>query len=161
MLQRLSIVKALLVNPAVIIADEPTTGIDEEGRKIIVKALKEINEKNGIAIVFISHDIEMIKFLSPSEIYVFYGGTIIEKSKGFFNLQYHPYSKDLLKSSPEFWKKGKKLEVKEGFVPLPETKQKGCPYKERCDYKKKICEEEFPYEIKMNGSIVRCFLYSQ
>ncbi len=159
MLQRLSIIKAIMIKPQVLIADEPTTGLDEENRRKIVEMLKTISHKENLSVIFISHDIEMIKLFSPKKVLVFYSGTIVEETKRFFEKRFHPYSIDLFNASPINWKKGKPINVREGFIPLPDKREEKCFYYSRCLKRIERCKKGFPQLKDLDEERVRCFLY--
>jgi len=130
MLQRIMIGIAVLIKPDILIADEPTTALDQTVQYEILKIIKELKE-NGTSIIFISHDLKIVQSVSDY-IAVMYGGYIIEKIKNDdIELDIaHPYSKALLDSRPKFSKK--RLAVLEGVPPTLLERENGCPFYNRC-----------------------------
>lgn len=108
--QRIMIASALITNPDLLIADEPTTALDVSTQNEILKILKETNKKNGTALLLITHDFTVVKKLC-TRIYIMYKGKIVEEgeTEQVFNFPSHPYTKALISSIPDPSKKGKKL----------------------------------------------------
>ena len=104
------IASALITNPDLLIADEPTTALDVSTQNEILKILKEANKKNGTALLLITHDFTVVKKLC-TRIYIMYKGKIVEEgeTEKVFNFPSHPYTKALISSIPDPSKKGKKL----------------------------------------------------
>ncbi|MGN1032032.1 MAG: ABC transporter ATP-binding protein [Intestinibacter sp.] len=160
MLQRIMIGIAVLIKPHILIADEPTTALDQTVQYEILKIIKELKE-NGTSIIFISHDLKIVQSVSDY-IAVMYGGYIIEKIKNDdmeLNIS-HPYSKALLDSRPKFSKK--RLTVLEGTPPTLLERSEGCPFYNRCKNavndclyfdmnEKNISEEHFIRCIYLDG----------
>ncbi|MEE8335426.1 MAG: ABC transporter ATP-binding protein [Candidatus Neomarinimicrobiota bacterium] len=145
MRQRVLIAMALARKPVLLIADEPTTALDAVIRKDIILLLKELNKKEGLALLFITHDISILKIIAD-RILVMYAGHIVESGptdRILHNCR-HPYTKDLMAlASLEKDEKGRFPAIP-GSVPQPENYPSGCPYHPRCKSAIDICSREFP-----------------
>lgn len=158
MRQRVMIAQALINNPSLLIADEPTTALDVSVQNQILQVLKDMNEKLKNAVLFISHDLSLVKKFSD-KIYVMYASMMVESSttKDLINNPKHPYTKALLKSLPSVDKKGQVLDSITGIVPKLEDRNNNmCPFAPRCEYAKEICFNEKPKLEKMGNSCLRC-----
>ena len=139
MLQRVMIALAIILEPEIIIADEPTTALDLSVQYEIIKILANIQNKLDTSIVLVSHDLAVIGHLAH-EVAVMYGGSIVEKadSNTIFNNPKHPYTKGLLKSRPRFSKEP--LEVLDGIPPSLFSRGKECDFYSRCNERCEHCK---------------------
>jgi oligopeptide/dipeptide ABC transporter ATP-binding protein len=146
MCQRVMIALAVIGRPRLLIADEPTTALDSDTQGQILALLKEINETMGTSILFISHDLEVIRNLC-GRVLVMYSGSILEEGNTdeiFFHPA-HEYTRCLLNSVPDRTKKGMDLAAIPGKIPsLEEGRPSGCPFHPRCEKAAPRCAEEFP-----------------
>jgi peptide/nickel transport system ATP-binding protein len=146
MCQRVVIAIALICSPRLLIADEPATALDVETQNQILALMKECNKNMGTAILFISHDLSVIKDFCD-RVLVMYAGRIHEEGapKELFSNPAHEYTRALLESIPSKEKKGKPLAAIAGKIPsLEERLQKGCQFFPRCKKAIPQCSEEFP-----------------
>jgi len=150
MRQRAMIALAIISKPKLLIADEPTTALDLVTQNQILFLLKKINKELGTAILFISHDLEVVNRIC-SRVIVMYAGKIVEEgdSKSVFSNPMHEYTKGLLGSMPSIEQKGKTLLNISGIVPSIEQIEKlsGCPFAPRCFNAEKLCFENFPEKV--------------
>ncbi|MDR2102299.1 MAG: dipeptide/oligopeptide/nickel ABC transporter permease/ATP-binding protein [Treponema sp.] len=134
-LQRIGIALALAQGCELLIADEPTTALDVTIQKQITELLKSLREKRRIAIIFISHDIDLVADIS-SRILVMYGGLVMEagESGSITGSPIHPYTRSLLAASPRFGShySRERLPVIPGRVSDPVHPEPGCPFAPRC-----------------------------
>lgn len=146
MRQRVMIAMALACNPKILIADEPTTALDVTIQAQIIDLLKELQEKLGMAIIIITHDLGVVADIAQ-KVLVMYGGEIIERGTAediFYNPQ-HPYTWALLKSIPRL-----NSDKKEDLVSIHGTPPDliappiGCPFITRCRYCMAICRKKAP-----------------
>lgn len=159
MARRVLVSTALLSNPELVIADEPTPGLDEKSVKETLKHLKNMAEDN-VGILLITHDIHAALSVAD-KIAIFYSGFVIEITNienfmGNGENLYHPYTKALYEALPE---NGFKLT--EGHQPLHGEIPKGCPYYENCPFPLDICDKKRPELIDFNNIKVRCFRYME
>ncbi len=155
MKQRLLIAAALLTKPEVIIADEPTKGLDRSTREIIINELIKAKHIEQVTLILITHDLNLARRLAD-QMAVMYAGEIIETSPvdSFFGNPRHPYSRALLDSSPE-----------KGFHPIPGKSPSldqlpgGCRFHPRCPQRLGFCNRERPEIKTLDRGNVKCHLY--
>ncbi|MCL6635096.1 MAG: ABC transporter ATP-binding protein [Peptococcaceae bacterium] len=159
MLQRAMIAIALALNPAVLIADEPTTALDATVRLQVLGCLARLQEQCGAAILLVSHDLEVIAHLAD-EIAVMYCGYIVEQAPAAELLArpLHPYTRALVASRPGLQKK--RLQPVGGQPPSLLDLPEGCPFRERCREADRRCPA-YGMELLQpaGGRMVRCVKY--
>ena len=144
MCQRVMTAIAVIRRPKLLLADEPSSSLDEESQQRCISLLKEMNEKHRMSLLIISHDLSIIhKF--TSRYLIMYSGKIMEEgpSKDLFS-PLHPYTQALVKAMPNKEKKGSVLENIPGRIPSVEEEKKGCPFAARCIKAQNICRETLP-----------------
>ena len=143
--QRVMIALALTLNPKLLIADEPTTALDENTQEQIINLIKTIQQKRKMAVIFITHDLKLAKTVAD-KIFVLYAGTKIEEAstQDLFNNPLHPYTFGLLKAViSKDTPKGKPLYEIAGTPPR-NNDFSGCAFLNRCDKKTDICTKSAP-----------------
>ena len=162
MRQRVMIAMALAGDPKLIIADEPTTALDVTIQAQILELLKDIQEKTGCAIMFITHDLGVIAEMAD-EVVVMYAGKVIEKGsvREIFNNPLHPYTVGLQKSKPLITSDGNEpLYSIPGQVPNPINLPNTCYFKNRCTKCIEKCNDKYPDMIKISDDhYVACYLH--
>jgi len=164
MRQRIMIAMALLCDPRVLIADEPTTALDVTIQAQILDLMLEIQEKLGTAIILITHDLAVVANIAD-RVVVMYAGKIVEegKVKEIYNNPRHPYTHGLLKSLPRLDnlnENNKEIRLTEmpGLVPSIYTKRIGCSFAPRCPLVTERCRIEEPLiKTVINGHRTACF----
>ena len=158
--QRIAIARAIILNPEFIVADEPVSALDVSIQAQIVNLLIDLKQHLNLTMLFISHDLSIIKYISD-RVAVMYLGEIVEiaEKNDFFANHKHPYSQALLNAVPSITEKNEKKIILEGDLPSPNNPPKGCKFHTRCPYVMDRCKSEEPlfYEVK-KGHYVRCFL---
>ncbi|WP_300408617.1 ABC transporter ATP-binding protein [Lagierella sp.] len=156
--QRVVIAMAIINNPKLIIADEPTTSLDVTVQAKILKLLKDLNREKKTSIIFVSHDLAVLSQIGE-RINIMYCGEIVEENstKEIFTNPKHPYTKDLLSSIPEIGKEY--LRPIRGSVPIPEEYPVLCKYKDRCEEKFCSCESIKPKLVEVKDGKVRCLKF--
>ena len=136
--QRIAIARALILKPKVIIADEPVSALDASIQAQILNMLNDLKEEFNLTLLFISHDLSVIKFLSD-KVAIMYLGEIVETGTKdeIFNNPMHPYTKALLHAVPKFEKKTEKLLSGDIPTELP----KGCKFYSRCEFASEECDK--------------------
>ncbi len=149
--QRVMIATALVCSPKLLIADEPTTALDAVIQKEILMELEEISSKLNLAILFISHDLGVVKNIC-NNITVMYSGEILEegKCKTVLENPQNQYTKALLESIPTPEQKGSSLKAIEGFVPEAGYIFYGCPFASRCKSAIDICFSQKPKLVTLS-----------
>lgn len=160
MRQRAMIAMALACNPKVLIADEPTTALDVTIQAQILKLMKDLKERLGMSILFITHDLGVIAQMAERVI-VMYAGQVMEEaySQNLFKKPLHPYTISLLKSLPDIKEKKKRLFVIPGNVPSPLSFPTGCRFHNRCYDVFDRCKEEPQLVTVENNRRVCCWRY--
>lgn len=161
MRQRVMIAMALLCNPKLIIADEPTTAMDVSIQAQILDLLKDIREELNTAIILITHDLGVIAEMADKVI-VMYAGQVVEEADVFtlFADPEHPYTQCLMKSIPKVYTENiERLESIKGTVPSVFKSFKGCRFNDRCPLAFEKCRKEAPQLIDNGkGHKIRCWL---
>lgn len=161
MLQRVCIAMALMCDPKILIADEPTSAIDVTIQLQLIELLKELRKEHGMSVLFISHDIGLVSHIAD-RIAVMYAGKIVEQGNVdlVIDSPKHPYTKALISAYPTHENIGKKLVTIDGIVPSPKSYPSGCRFHTRCKEKMEICDSKIPYpSLDKESQIVECFLY--
>ncbi len=160
MRQRVMIAIALSCDPKVLIADEPTTALDVTIQAQILELVKELREKLGMAIIWITHDLGVIAGIAD-RVMVMYGGQVAEAApvKELFKNPRHPYTRALLKTVPGVrGDRAPKLQVIEGQPPILRAVPSACPFRSRCPHSMEICGKENPARRPVGpGHDVACF----
>ncbi len=157
MRQRIMIAMALMLRPALLIADEPTSSLDVTLEAQILDLIQELRQEFQTSILFISHDLGVIAQVCD-RVAVMYAGTIVEEGDVFsiFDAPFHPYTQALLASHPARHRRGERLATIPGRVPNLAALPPGCKFAERCSYVKPICQQQEPRCIEVDGRVVRC-----
>jgi len=162
--QRIGIARALATNPEFIVADECVSALDVSIQAQIINLLQDLQKEFGLTLLFVAHDLSVIKHICD-RVAVMYLGKIVEtgSKKRLFSNPKHPYTQALLSAipipDPKLRKKGKILM---GDVPSPINPPSGCRFHTRCPYVKTVCKEEEP-ELKFfeDNHYIACHLFSQ
>jgi peptide/nickel transport system ATP-binding protein len=161
MLQRAMIAQALISQPDILLADEPTTALDVTTQAQILSLLKEKSEETGMSIIFVTHDLTLIENFAD-RIIILYNGRIMEmgSSKDVFSNPANPYTEDLLKAVPKLgiFKDENLLYTIKGKTPAPSDIIPGCKYSPRCSKCFDLCTQKEPELIKKENRYTRCHL---
>ncbi len=159
MRQRVIIASVLLLNPDIIIADEPTTALDVTIQAEILQLLLSICEDNGVALVLISHDLGVVSKVAERTL-VMYAGRIVEEGPTLeiINDPQHPYTQGLLNALPQMALPGQRLNQIQGSMPSLSERPSGCAFHPRCPYATEKCQQEQPSFINSGVSSVACFI---
>jgi oligopeptide transport system ATP-binding protein len=160
--QRIGLARALILKPDLILCDEPISALDVSIQAQVMNLLQELQEKLGVAYLFIAHDLSVVRHISH-RICVMYLGKIVEESPGrrLYENPLHPYTKALLSAvpipDPKVQRQRKRIEL-EGEIPSPDMERQGCDFYARCPIRKDGCQEEPPrLEPKERGHSASCF----
>ncbi|MGF3102892.1 ABC transporter ATP-binding protein [Rossellomorea sp. DUT-2] len=160
MRQRIVIAMSLVCEPDVIIADEPTTALDVTIQAQILELFKEIQQKTGVSIILITHDLGVVAQVAD-RIAVMYAGKIVEEGnrREIFYHPQHPYTQGLLKSVPRLDLDGEELIPIPGSPPDLFSPPVGCPFVPRCEKAMEVCERVYPAKTQLsNDHHVDCWL---
>ena len=157
MSQRVMIAMAIACNPKLLIADEPTTALDVTIQAQIIDLLLELQRKENMALILITHDLALVAE-SAHRIIVMYAGQVVEEGRAeeIFKSPLHPYTQALLKALPEFAEGKSRLQSLPGVVPGKYDRPQGCLLNPRCPYATEKCRTVEPELIQLNGRQVKC-----
>ena len=159
MRQRVIIASVLLLNPDIIIADEPTTALDVTIQAEILQLLLAICRDNGVALILISHDLGVVSKVAERTL-VMYAGHIVEEGPTLeiINDPQHPYTQGLLNALHQMTLPGQRLNQIQGSMPSLTERPSGCAFHPRCPYATQKCRQEQPQFIYNGVSTVACFI---
>lgn len=162
MKQRVIIAIAIACNPAMLIADEPTTALDVTIQAQILDLLRKLKDELGMSILLITHDLGVVAEMCDRVI-VMYAGQVVETTdtRTLLRSPSHPYTDGLIKSTPHQSKGERRLKSISGQVPTPDQYPVGCRFADRCSKVMDICREVAPplFELE-NQTSCRCWLYA-
>ncbi len=157
--QRIGIARALILNPALLIADEPVSALDMSIQAQIINLLMDLKEKLNLTMLFISHDLRVVQYLSD-RVMVMYLGRVVEMgpAEDLFQHPAHPYTQILIQAAPVIDTKHKEREYEiRGETPSPIDIPKGCAFHPRCPFATEKCRTAEPVMTEdANGRMVKC-----
>ena len=164
MKQRIMIAIAMVCNPNILIADEPTTALDVTIQAQILDLIRNMQKEHGTSVIFITHNMGVVAEIAD-DVAVMYMGRIVEQGsvEEVFNNPQHPYTKLLMKSVPVLgMDKHRELDTIEGTTPDAATVFHGCEFAERCPSATEACFNRFPVDtVVSEGHRVRCLLFEK
>ncbi len=162
--QRVGIARALVLQPELVICDEPISALDVSIQAQVINLLKDFQEEKGVSYLFIAHDLSMVRYVSD-DVGVMYLGQLVEvcESEEIYRNPLHPYTMGLLGSipvaNPRLAREKEKSSI-EGDIPSPIDPPSGCRFHTRCPYAKPICAEQTPVLKDVGGGHqVACHLH--
>ena len=159
MKQRVIIAIALVLNPKILLADEPTTALDVTIQAQVLDTIQALRKKLDMSMILITHDLGIVA-QTCEQVAIIYGGEVVEYADVFtiFENRMHPYTQGLFNSIPKLNEDVNRLVPIEGLMPDPTNLPTGCKFCTRCQYATDRCREEHPEMIDVgNGHLVRCF----
>ena len=145
MRQRVMIAMALVLRPALLIADEPTTALDVTIQAQILELLQRLQQQLGMAVLLITHDLGVVAEVAD-RVVVMYGGEVVERATvtELFDAPHHPYTEGLMSAMPRLDQRTERLVTIPGVVPPSTAWPSGCRFRDRCSYAWDRCELEHP-----------------
>jgi dipeptide transport system ATP-binding protein len=156
--QRIAIARALMLDPKVLVLDEPVSALDLSIQSSVLNLLVDLQERLQLAYLFISHDLSVVRHVAD-ELIVMYLGRAVEKGSrdAVFSAPKHPYTKALLSATPQADPRSKKERIKlEGELPSPLAIPEGCPFAPRCWKAQDTCRAERPV-LSQDAHSAACF----
>ncbi len=157
--QRILIAMALINNPSLLIADEPTRSLDITVQRQVLELIKKIKREFGFSMLLITHNLGIIAEMSDY-VYVIYTGKVMEHAdvKSIFKKARHPYTRGLMSAIPSFFGPHSRVEGIPGDPPQPPYNIPGCTFHPRCKYARDFCKEEAPPLLEIEPEhYVACF----
>ena len=158
MRQRVVIAMALICDPSLLIADEPTTALDVTIQAQILSMICDLQRRYGTAVILITHDMGVVAE-TCDKVAIMYAGEIVEYGllpDIFTGEDHHPYTIGLFGSIPSLERKNRRLTPIEGLMPDPTKRPEGCVFCERCSYRREVCEKEKLGLWQEGTHMIRC-----
>ncbi|MBC8950303.1 MULTISPECIES: dipeptide ABC transporter ATP-binding subunit DppF [Xenorhabdus] len=161
--QRIAIARGLMLNPDVVIADEPVSALDVSVRAQVLNLMMDLQQELGLSYVFISHDLSVVEHIAD-EVIVMYLGRCVEKGNKemIFNNPRHPYTQALLSATPRLNPELRRERIKlTGELPSPMNPPAGCAFAARCRRAFSQCTQFQPKLKQYGGQLIACFAVEQ
>ncbi len=158
--QRIAIARALMLNPKIVVADEPVSALDVSIQAQILNLFNDLQNEFGVSYVFISHNLSVVEHVADNVMVMYLGNAVETASKqNIFAKPLHPYTQALLASTPSLEGRARKKIISiKGELPSPLNLPAGCAFNSRCPHAAQRCREEIPLARPLGGHLIACHL---
>lgn len=161
--QRIAIARGLMLNPDIVVADEPVSALDVSVRAQVLNLMMDLQQEMGLSYVFISHDLSVVEHIADDVMVMYLGRCVEQGTKDqIFNNPRHPYTQALLSATPRLNPDVRRERIKlTGELPSPLNPPQGCAFNARCQRAFDTCFEVKPALKNYDGQLIACFAVEQ
>jgi dipeptide transport system ATP-binding protein len=156
--QRIAIARAMILDPRIVVADEPVSALDVSIQAQILNLFMDLQEQFKTSYVFISHNLAVVEHIADEVLVMYLGGVAeLGDKKTIFANPRHPYTRSLMSATPAIFESDRRIRIKlQGELPSPLNLPSGCTFHQRCPYAVERCRNEEPRLREVDGRLVSC-----
>ncbi|HXZ07011.1 MAG TPA: dipeptide ABC transporter ATP-binding protein, partial [Paraburkholderia sp.] len=156
--QRVAIARAMILDPQIVVADEPVSALDVSIQAQILNLFMDLQEQFKTSYVFISHNLSVVEHVADDVMVMYFGGVVeLGDKKTIFGRPRHPYTRALMSATPSIFEADRRIQIKlQGEMPSPLNPPSGCTFHQRCPYAIDRCKTEEPKLREVDGRQVSC-----
>ncbi|RKP49382.1 peptide ABC transporter ATP-binding protein [Trinickia fusca] len=156
--QRVAIARAMILEPRIVVADEPVSALDVSIQAQILNLFMDLQEQFKTSYVFISHNLSVVEHIADDVMVMYFGGVAeLGDKKTIFQRPRHPYTRSLMSATPAIFESERRIQIKlQGELPSPLNPPSGCTFHQRCPYAVERCRVEEPKLREVDGRQVAC-----
>ena len=156
--QRVAIARAMILDPQIVVADEPVSALDVSIQAQILNLFMDLQQQFGTSYVFISHNLSVVEHIADDVMVMYFGGVAeLGDKKTIYARPRHPYTRALMSATPALFEEDRTIKIKlQGEMPSPLNPPSGCTFHQRCPYAIERCRKEEPLLRFVDGRQVSC-----